>query len=257
MTKFIKVTLKKFRRGTYFNFITQIYALFMGDPLVAKKAAQLLALFAVAIAHVDEALAIARKSEFTDEIAALNAQRHSLFAGLKAAVKALLRVASTQQDAKALLQLFKDYGIKRSLHIDEATGLFSNLIADLEGPFSKAVQAMNLRLLVSDLKEANSKLQQLSENRLSEANANGTARLADAREEADGIYHQLTELVEALVVTEGEAQYAEFIDRANTVIKHYKQQALGQKVTEKIPGTGDNNNGGGDGNDGEEEPPQG
>ncbi|MDR0988341.1 MAG: hypothetical protein LBM06_02625 [Prevotellaceae bacterium] len=57
--------------------------------------------------------------------------------------------------------------LPRNIPVNEATGLFPDLIADGEGRFSKVVRTMNLWLLVSDLKEANSKLQQLSENRLS------------------------------------------------------------------------------------------
>ncbi|MDR0988005.1 MAG: DUF6261 family protein [Prevotellaceae bacterium] len=250
MKKFIRFTLRQLKRGAYFNFITQFYALCMGNKLIAQKAAAVLALLAAAIAQVDLALAIQRKSGYTEEITALNAQRHAFLVALKAAVKGFLGIASTQDDAKALLQLFKDYGIKRSMQIDQATGLFTNLLADLQGKFASAIKAMNLQTFVTNMKETNTKLQKAVEDRLDEANSNGTARLMEARKEADNLYHQVIEFIESLVRVEGEEKYTEFIDRANTLIKHYKQEVLGQKVTEKIPGS--NNPG-----DDEEEPPQG
>jgi hypothetical protein len=236
----------------------QIYLLAMANPLIAKKLAKFLAELKEAIDQVDAALAIQRKSGFTEEINLFNDRRHSLLTALKGAVRGFLKVDNTQKEAKALVQLFKDYGIKRKMQISQATGLFSNLITDLEGPFAGAIKAMNLQSLVANLKEANNSLQQVSEERLDEANANGTARLAEARKRADEAYHRFIEALESLMLLEGEEQYIAFVDRLNTEIKYYKQQALGEKVTETIPGAGgDNQDGNHSGDDGEEEPPQG
>ncbi|MDR0989557.1 MAG: DUF6261 family protein [Prevotellaceae bacterium] len=254
MKKFIGITLGKFNRGAYFDFMTKIYALLAANPQIAKKAAALLALFAAAIAQVDAALAIKRKSEYTAEIAELNVQRHALLAALKAAVRGFLHIASTQKEATELGQLFKDYGIRRKMQLNQATGLFSNLIADLEGEFAPSIKKMNLQTFVTNLKTANTQLQQLSEERLDDYNANGTARLVEARKNADAAYRQVLDYVEALVQVEGETNYAATIDRVNTEIKHFKQDALGDKVKDKIPGTGGDGQGG---DDGEEEPPQG
>jgi hypothetical protein len=236
----------------------QIYLLAMANPLIAKKLAKFLTELKEAIDQVDAALAIQRRSPFTEEIKILNDRRHSLLTALKGAVRGFSKLDATIGGAKALTQLFKDYGIKRNMQISQATGLFSNLITDLEGPFAGAIKAMNLQSLVANLKEANNSLQQVSEERLDEANANGIARLAEARKRADEAYHRFIEAVESFMLIEGEEQYITFVDRLNTEIKYYKQQALGEKVTETIPGGEDSNqDGNNSGDDGEEEPPQG
>lgn len=256
MKKIIRLTLSKFKRGAYFNFMMTIYMLAMSNKLIAQKAAKFLADLKIAIDEVDEALAIQRKSEFTEEIVTLNDRRHSLLAGIKGMARSLLKVDSTRDDAKALIQLFKDYSIKRSMQTDQATGLFTNLLTDLEGKFASSVKALNLQPQVTSLKEANTQLQKISEERLDAYNNNGTARLADARKKADEAYHRFVYAIESFVLLEGEANYTDFIDRMNTYIKHYKQEALGEKVKEKIPGNNDNQGGGNSDGD-EEEPPQG
>ncbi|MDR0988719.1 MAG: DUF6261 family protein [Prevotellaceae bacterium] len=254
MNTFIKMTTSKLKRGAYFTFMMTIYTLAMSNKLIAQKAAQLLAAFKIAIDHVDDALAIRRKSEYTDQIAALNEQRLGFLASLKTAVKTFLKTEATAEDAKQLLQLLKDYGITSRMQLDQLTGLFDNLMGDLEGRAATAVKALKLQDLVADIKQSQEELKRLTKERLDESTENGIGRLKDARAQADALYHQLLKLIEVLADSEGRPEYIDFIDHANVIIKHFKQQALGEKVKEKIPGT-DTNPGGND--DGEEEPPQG
>ncbi|MDR0989596.1 MAG: DUF6261 family protein, partial [Prevotellaceae bacterium] len=181
------------------------------------------------------ALAVQRKSEITAAITALTRQRHALLSALKAGARGCLHIDSLQREATLLLQLFKDYGIARSMQINQATGLFTNLMADLEGKYAPLVQSMNLQLYVAGLQTANNRLQELSEARLDVYNSNGTARLASARKQADAAYYQLIRFVEALVLVGGAEAYTALIDRINTEIKHYKLEAVGGKVSEKIP----------------------
>ncbi|MDR0989008.1 MAG: DUF6261 family protein [Prevotellaceae bacterium] len=254
MRKIIKLAVSRLTRGAYFNFMMSIYTLAMSNKLVAQKAAKFLAALKLGIDHVDGALAIQRKSAFTEQISILNNRRHSLLTVLKGTARGFLKLDSTQEDAKTLLQLLKDYSIRRNMQIDAATGLFSNLIDDLEGKFAPAVKTLNLQQVVVDIKAANTELQQVVKERLDETTNNGTSRLIDARKETDKAYREFTEVVETLDMMDGGDTYADFIDHINVLIKHYKQEALGDKVKEKIPG-GNNNDGGND--DGEEEPPQG
>ncbi|MDR0987900.1 MAG: DUF6261 family protein, partial [Prevotellaceae bacterium] len=162
-----------------------------------------------------------------------------------------LKLDGTAANAKFLLDIFKDYGIKRGMQLDRLTGLFANLIGDLEGKAAAAIQALGLQDLVKNIKQSQEELRQLSKERLDEANADGIARLKKARAKADKAYHDFTDMVEALALLGGDAAYTDFIDRANTEIKHYKQEVLGQKVTDKKPGNEDNpdQNGGDDDDD--------
>ncbi|MDR0989467.1 MAG: DUF6261 family protein [Prevotellaceae bacterium] len=256
MKEFLTLTLSKLNRGAYFNLLMTIYTLAMANKTVAQKAAKYLAALKLALDHVDEALAIVRKSELTERIVALNNQRLSFLASLKSVVKSLLKLDATAEDAKMLLHLFKDYGIKRGMQIDQLTGLFTNLIGDLEGKAAPAVKALKLQELVTDIKQSNEELKQLTKDRMDAQTKNGTGQLKTARAEADKALRDLFKIIESYVWVEGEAPYADFIDRVNAEIKHYKQEALGEKVKEKIPGNNDNQGAGGN-DDGEEEPPQG
>ena len=69
-------------------------------------------------------------------------------------------------------------------------------------------------------------LQRTEDRMAQQVGAMKTARLA-----CDDAYRKLVQMVNALAVVFGEADYAKFIDYMNTEITQYKRQVLGQKVS--------------------------
>ncbi|MDR0989737.1 MAG: DUF6261 family protein [Prevotellaceae bacterium] len=255
MKKFLKLTTPRLKRGAFFSFMMSIYTLASANKLVSQKAAKFVEALHIALTHVDEALAVQRTSEYTRRIVSLNDQRMIFFSSLKKAVTPYLKNETTAPQAQLLLDIFKDYGIKRGIQFDQLNGLFANLITDLEGKAAAAVKALNLQSFVSNIKGLHTQILELAKERLDETDADGIARLKIARAQATEAYRQLLEVVESLALMDGTGAYDDFIDRVNTEIKHYKQDALGEKVS-NLPGGG--NTGGGGNSDGdEEEPPQG
>lgn len=180
----------------------------------------------------DEALKISQKSLLTDEIAKADADRDALYAGYKKAVEGFLAipVADMAQAATELAQHIKDYRINTTDQLDKETGLLVNFIADLEGKFSEQVKKLSLTAFVTNMKEAHERVRTLTLQRTNERMTLPVGALKSARLGSDKAYRELVQMVNALALVLGEADYAPFIDYANTEIVHYKREVLKQKA---------------------------
>ena len=129
--------------------------------------------------------------------------------------------------AKVLNQHIKDYKINVQSQMDKETGLLVNFIQDLEGKFAEQVKALSLGAFVEKLKAANEEVRELTGQRTDERSAKTAGALKAARAVTDEAFMMLVMHVNAHALLEGEAEYAAFIDYANTEIDHFKQEVLG------------------------------
>ena len=128
-----------------------------------------------------------------------------------------------------LNQHIKDYKIDVQAQLDKETGLLVNFIQDLEGKFAEQVKALSLTAFVEKLKAANEEVRSLMGQRTDERSAKTAGALKAARTASDEAYKMLVMHVNAHALLEGEADYAAFIDYANTEIEHFRKEVLGGK----------------------------
>lgn len=227
------INLPRMNNGAHFTFVSNILARAEADTTVKAKAASLVTALHDALAVEDEALKISQKSLLTDEIAKADADRDTLYAGYKKAVEGFLAipVADMAQAATELAQHIKDYRINTTDQLDKETGLLVNFIADLEGKFSEQVKKLSLTAFVTNMKEANERVRTLTLQRTNERMTLPVGALKSARLGSDKAYRELVQMVNALALVFGEADYAPFIDYVNTEIVHYKREVLNSKAT--------------------------
>ena len=182
-----------------------------------------------AVTAEDENLQVLVKSLTTDKIAEADRLRDQLYVGYKKAVGgyANFPVESMAEAAKVLQQHIKDYKIDVQAQLDKETGLLVNFVQDLEGKFAEQVKALSLTAFVEKLKAANEEVRSLTGQRTDERSAKTAGALKAARAVSDEAYRMLVLHVNAHALLEGEAEYAAFIDYANTEIAHFKQEVLG------------------------------
>ena len=154
--------------------------------------------------------------------------------------------------AKILAQHIKDYNIDPADQLDKETGLLQNMLADLQGKFAEQVAKLSLTSVVEQLAETNeqldAKVEQRESEQLAETNEQLDAKveqreseyaerkvgaMAAARKKVDAAYKDLVQVINALVILEGEADYAEFIKLQNQSIARYKREALGETSSGK------------------------
>ena len=215
--------------GAHFTFVSNMAERAEKDKTVAEKCAAQVKALREAVKAEDENLQISAKSLTTDKIAEADRLRDQLYAGYKKAVGgyANFPVESMAEAAKVLQQHIKDYKIDVQAQLDKETGLLVNFIQDLEGKFAEQVKALSLTAFVEKLKTANENVRSLTGQRTDERSAKTAGALKAARTASDEAYKMLVLHVNAHALLEGEADYAAFIDYANTEIEHFRKGVLG------------------------------
>ena len=229
MREIQSIFLGGMNNAAHFMFVSNMAGRAEKDAAVAEKCKAQVAALRAAVTAEDENLQISAKSLTTDKIAAADRLRDQLYAGYKKAVAgyAGFPVESLADAAKVLQQHIKDYKIDVQAQLDKETGLLVNFIQDLEGKFAEQVKALSLTAFVEKLKAANEEVRELTGQRTDERSAKTAGALKAARVASDEAYKMLTMHVNAHALIEGDADYAAFIDYANTEIEHFKQEVLG------------------------------
>ena len=225
--------LTSMNNGAHFTFVSNVAERAEKDATVAEKCAAQVKALREAVRAEDENLQISTKSLTTDKIVAADRLRDQLYAGYKKAVAgyAGFPLEEMADAAKVLQQHIKDYKIDVKAQLDKETGLLVNFIQDLESKFAEQVKALSLGAFVEKLKAANEEVRSLTGQRTDERSAKTAGALKAARTASDEAYKMLTMHVNAHALLEGEADYAAFIDYANTEIEHFKQEVLGGTQT--------------------------
>ena len=228
MKEIQSIALVNINNAAHFTFVSNMADRAEKDAAVSEKCAAQVKAFRAAVTAEDENLKISAKSLVTDKIAASDRLRDQLYAGYKKAVAGYVNfpVEDMADAAKVLNQHIKDYKIDVKAQLYKETGLLVNFIQDLEGKFAEQVKALSLTAFVEKLKAANEEVRELTGQRTDERSAKTAGALKAARCASDEAYKMLVLHVNAHALIEGEAEYAAFIDYANTEISHFKQEVL-------------------------------
>ena len=231
MKEIQSLPLTTMNNGAHFMFVSNMAERAEKDTAVAEKCKAQVAALRSAVKAEDENLQISAKSLTTDKIAEADRLRDQLYAGYKKAVGgyANFPVEDVAEAAKVLQQHIKDYKIDTQAQLDKETGLLVNFVQDLEGKFAEQVKMLSLTAFVEKLKAANEEVRELTSQRTDERSAKTAGALKAARIASDEAYRLLVLHVNAHALLEGEADYAAFIDYANTEIAHFRQEVLGGK----------------------------
>ena len=231
MKEIQSLPLTTMNNGAHFMFVSNMADRAEKDTAVAAKCTAQVKALRAAVTTEDENLQISAKSLTTDKIVSADRLRDQLYAGYKKAVAgyAGFPVESLAEAAKVLQQHVKDYKIDVQAQLDKETGLLVNFIQDLEGKFAEQVKTLSLTAFVEKLKAANEEVRTLTGQRTDERSAKTAGALKAARVASDEAYRMLVLHVNAHALIEGEADYAAFIDYANTEIAHFRQEVLGAK----------------------------
>ena len=231
MKEIQSLPLTTMNNGAHFMFVSNMADRAEKDTAVAAKCAAQAKALRAAVTAEDESLHISAKSLTTDKIATADRLRDQLYAGYKKAVGgyANFPVEDVAEAAKVLQQHVKDYKIDTQAQLDKETGLLVNFVQDLEGKYKPQVDALSLSAFVEKLKAANEEVRELTGQRTDERSAKTAGALKAARIASDEAYRLLVLHVNAHALIESEADYAAFIDYANTEITHFRQEVLGGK----------------------------
>ena len=241
MRHFKSVYLKSMRNGVHFLFVKSVLDRAKSDAKVMNKAAKLVEILETAVAKEDECLTLSRKNFKSDDIKQADQDRDTLYAKFRAMVKSFLDIPMQEEAeaAKYLWQSIKDYNIDTKSNLQQETGLLLNLVADLQSPLATHVETLGLTRLVESLKQTNDRVNDMLLQRTDDRSGQVLGALRTARFATDDAYDDLVEVIDALAILEGVADYASFINYVNTEITQYMRNAMNRKATssQPLPGT--------------------
>ena len=121
---------------------------------------------------------------------------------------------------------------------DEESGLISSLIADLRTKVATEIQTLSIVEWINELERLNNVFIALEATRNSEEASRTELRMKQIRVEVDAAYKKIVKRINALIVVNGEAPYAEFVKELNARITRAKESiAISKGQTAKTPVT--------------------
>lgn len=172
-----------------------------------------------AIDGYDAALKESASIPSTSVASAIDAERDSAWRGGNAYVKAMTAhpTEATRTVAVEVKALFDKYGDPTTLSQAEESGVLHNLIQDLQALPAEKRTALALDVWITNLEAKEEAFLAAVQVRTAEEAARIVGIVKQSRQKADEAYDGLVETVNALVLLEGEADYATFIDHMNVL----------------------------------------
>jgi hypothetical protein len=158
----------RYPNGAHSEFNHFVQELVEADKLVSEVVKDELESYVKANAMEDEAQGKVMASEYTIGIDAQDAIRGTMYKSFAKAVWNFQKCSqeSYRNDARAIGGLLKKYKISTRSHRDKETGSMRNLIVDLQSEaYSAKVEHLGMTAVVSNMKNANDKLRELSKKR--------------------------------------------------------------------------------------------
>ena len=217
-------SLSRLRNEEHFQFFTSFRDLVMVFTVLALNIELLFNLFLASLANELAALDLIRKNAISDDLIDADDERDSVFRGMSDAVKSALNHFNVDVRAAARrLQVVLDtYGNLAIKPYDAETGGLNSLINDFTTTYAADVARVGLNEWVVELQAKNKAFDDLKNNRYSAEAAKTILRMKQERLKTDAIYRQITERINALVIVEGEARYAGFVNELNKRIEGYE-----------------------------------
>lgn len=201
----------------HFQYATEFKQLTDGKE-TELKLTDAYAKFKTLYAQEDEALMKITKSKYTEEKQNADKDRDVLFSGLVSTVNGALNHfdPAVQAAAKRVKIVLNNYGNLAVLGIKEQTSATYNLIQELrKEPLATDTAAIGLTAWVDELEKRNKALEALEEKQYDEASQKTTLRMKEVRKEMDTVIRSIWKRLEALMLIEGEAPYAEYVRQLN------------------------------------------
>lgn len=202
-----------------FNFLTRVRDL-AAALLTLETDKAMVDSFTAAVSAYDAALKQSDKNSYTAALNEADAKADKRWSAAYAYCKAMMEhpVGSVSTVAAKVVGIFQKYGVLTTLGLDEEYGRYSNLLQDLTALTAEEVTALSLSEWIDAMALAVAQVSVLRADKTKEDSTRQVGIVKDTRTAADAAYKSLVQRVNALVIVNGEAPYADFIDQLNVMI---------------------------------------
>lgn len=232
--------LVKLTHARHIMFVTRVKkrasSYLLSQENLPEKLKTILGEFITCVANEDSAYQQWRRSEKTADIAAADQDRDALLNGLKYLVKGFLHYVGDDEKvaaAKLIDYEISLYDVSSTERYEDEGSKIRQLCTDLKrnNDLKQAVAKLGLTDLVDRLDTKNEEVITLVDIRTEERVAKDNQAMQKARAATEDAYRQLTALVNALALAEGDpdsgySRYEQFIKVLNGDIQYYRTVVL-------------------------------
>lgn len=233
------LSLVRLRNEEHFQFHTSFRNLVVVTSPTSLKIEVLFTSYLPLYTNELVSLNIIRKSSISDDLVEADDNRDNVFRGFSDGVKSALNHfnPNVQAAAKRLQIVLDTYGNLAIKTYDAETGGVNSLVNDLTTTYAADVATVGLTEWVTELAAKNKAFDDLKNNRYSDEAAKTILRMKQERVKTDAMYRQIIERLNALIVVEGDASYAGFVNELNRRIEGFSntvsiRRGKGQKTAE-------------------------
>ena len=230
--------LANMRNDEHFQFYSDFIKLVNGIGAATLKIEAQFAAVMNLFDDEDAALKKIMKSAITPEIQKADKDRDTIFRGMTDAYKSALNHFNELKSgaAKRLKPVFDTYGNLAIKPINEQSSGITNMLQEFTGKYAADCQTIGIDDWAAELAVANNAVIELMHGRYDEGATRTDIVLKEARAKVDEAYRVIVERVNALLIIEGEALYADFVRRLNIIVDKYANtiaQRLGSSAADK------------------------
>ncbi len=179
--------------------------------------------FKPSLKKLDDVLIPIRDKELSKQITDWDSKRDKNITGIRQFLKgtALNPDAKIAEGSNKLLNILKSYGKNiQSKPMRQETGIISNLIQDFEKPeYAEIINLTGVGNYISALKENNSKLEAIYNDRTRMEAAIEVGAAKDARIEMQKAFTKVVKTINANAFLKGEDAYKQLADNINREVK--------------------------------------
>jgi len=224
MKQILSFYMRDFQNDEHHKFHFDVKALVDEQTADKLKINPLFASYLTALMAEDAAIKVEQGSIITKTITDMDGYRDTLERGLHlfSESQTMHHDPAVCTAAEHILRKLDQYGDLRSLPYNKETDNITTRNAELFSNYSDDLNTAQAYERLTKIDEANNQFDSHFGDRANELAARISSNVRNARIEVDPAYDAIVKQINALALVEGEANYAEFIDRLNYYINYYK-----------------------------------
>lgn len=221
--KITKFDLLKLRNEEIAQFFTEFKDLVQQYDAKTLNIEALFNVFLLNYKQIGEALNLIVKSSITAKLAAADELRDDAYRGFKYLIKgSTYHFDTDKKDAalkiKNVLDRYNGLEIKA---YEQETASYNALLAELKTDLYAEVKLLGFNDWVKQMQSTNDEFDKLMSSRFDEGASKTDLRMKEIRFEIGNVYQSMVNRIEASILLNGEAAYADFVKKINQRIDYH------------------------------------
>jgi hypothetical protein len=193
------IKLTNLRNEEHFGFHSELIKL-VGNYSINETFQEMRSVYLGHYKELDAVMEMPRKSDFTSELAEVDAKRNETFRSFRLVVEGFTHYfeEAKRRSAVRLNNILHLYGNLPEMPRDARTYAMANMLQDMQARGSSDVQALGLGVWVDDLEANNTAYKHLKECRYEEQAQKSEKRVRDAHKILDSDYRGIVQYLDAM-----------------------------------------------------------